>query len=153
MHNTLQWLTGRDGAPEADATVRAGETITLARGDALWTRPQRAYEPINGPIPAAERLDGPAVFQPVRDGFYLVHGADSADRWLAVDTLDAEQSALNGPAAPAGDAAPPGPPALAGALGGWWESARVWPPWVYLAGMAFVLCTLEWWGFHRRRTE
>ena len=153
MQNTLQWLTGRDGAPEADATVRAGETITLARGDTLWTRLQRAYAPINGPIPAAERLDGPAVFQPVRAGFYLVRGADGADRWLAVDTLDAAQSALNGPAAPAGDAAPADRPALAGALGGWWESARVWPPWVYLAGMAFVLCTLEWWGFHRRRTE
>ena len=154
VRNTLRWLTGRDDVPEADAGVRAGETITLARGDALWTRPQRAYEPINGPIPPAERLAGPAVFQPVRDGFYLVRGADGADRWLAVDTLDASQSALNGPPAAAGHrcarrptrssrvrSAAGGKPPGSGRRGCTWQG---WP---------FVLCTLEWWGFHRRRTE
>ena len=37
--------------------------------------------------------------------------------------------------------------------GSHWETLHPWPPWVYLALAAFAFCALEWWGFHRRRTE
>ena len=72
--------------------------------------------------------------------------------WLiGVDTNDRAMSALNAPGAAATPGEAPAP--AAARLAGWWESARVWPPWVYLALVAFILCALEWWGFHRRRTE
>jgi hypothetical protein len=154
VHNTLQWLTGRDEVAALDVSLRAGQTIPLAAGETLWTRPQRAYEPLVGPIPPAERLTGPAVFETARNGYYLLRGTDGVDRWLAVNTADPTMSELNA-ALPAsgGPQVPDGTPAWAGTLGNWWEGVRVWPPWVYLACLAFVLCTLEWWGFHRRRTE
>lgn len=153
IHNALQFLAGRDVAADAaGASVRAGETIALAPGDSLWNRPQTAYRPLPAEgIPASERVTGPGVFQPVRNGFYLRHGADGTDSWLAVNTDDRTMSALNAPDALAVSESTPAPPAAQ--LAGWWEAARVWPPWVYLALIAFTLCALEWWGFHRRRTE
>ena len=156
IQNTLQWLTGRaePAAEEADAGIRAGESLAIAPGETLWTHAQRTYAPLPGTIPAAERLTGPAQFQPETNGFYLIRAADGADRWVAVNTFDPDQSALNDPGAPAA-AAPVAAsrPLLAGALDGWWATAGVWPPWMYLAGAAFVLFSLEWLGFHRRRTE
>ncbi len=151
VHNALQYLAGRDDAADAaNASVRAGETVALAPGESLWNRPQTAYQPLPvGSIPAAERVAGPGVFQPVRSGFYLRHGADGTDAWVAVNTGDRTMSALNAlGAVVSSETAPTGARFV-----GWWEAARVWPPWVYLALLAFALCTLEWWGFHRRRTE
>ena len=152
IHDAVSWLAGRDGAVDtAAAGLRAGETVRLAAGETLWTRPQRSYQPVND-VPAAERLVGPGIFQPMHDGFYLRRGADGADAWLAVNTGDREMSAVNAPSSSARSAAAAGMAAPV-AAGSAWEAMRVWPPWVYLALMGFVLCALEWWGFHRRRTE
>ncbi len=96
-------------------------------------------------------MTGPGVFQPVKNGFYLRHGADGTDAWLAVNTGDRAMSALNAPGEATAAESAPAP--TAARFAGWWEAARVWPPWVYLALIAFTLCALEWWGFHRRRTE
>ena len=92
---------------------------------------------------------GPGVFQLYRNGFYLRRGADGTDAWIAVNTGDRTMSALNAP----GVASSSVPAPAAARFAGWWEAARVWPPWVYFALVALTLCALEWWGFHRRRTE
>ena len=152
MHNTLAWLAARNTSAESSDPIGAGQTIQIPRGAQLWTRPQVSYAPI-GRIPAPELIAGPGAFQPLANGFYLLRTAGGADRWLAVDTLDRTMSAVNAPAQTHIAAAPaPGAsqPVVAGER---WELLRVWPPWMELALLAFVLCTLEWWGFHRRRTE
>ncbi len=149
IRDAVGWLAGRGDATEAPGAVRAGESIMLAPGETLWTRPQRAFQPIND-IPAAETLRGPGVFEPLHNGFYLRKNADGSTRWLAVNTGDREQSTLN--AAPGGPA-PAAPAAAPTNASVHWEAMSVWPPWVYLALGAFVFCALEWWGFHRRRTE
>ena len=141
VHNAVSWLAGREGAADA-AEIRAGETIRLAAGESLWTRPQRDYQPV-GEIPAGERQTGPGVFQPLRDGFYLRLGPGGVNTWLAVNTSDRAMSALNIPHPDAGtratvDSVP--------ATGSAWEAVRIWPPWVYLALAGFVLCALEWCG-------
>ena len=101
IHNALQFLASRDEAADvAGASVRAGETITLAPGESIWTHPQTSYQPLPpGGIPAAESVVGPGVFQPVRNGFYLRRDADGTIAWLAVNTGDRTMSALNAPGA------------------------------------------------------
>ena len=150
IHNAVNWLAGRDGTTDPGTGIRAGDTIRLAAGEFLWTRPQREFQPV-GEIPPAERLAGPGVFQPLQDGFYLRRGAGGADIWLAVNTADREMSALNAPAPDGSGTTSGASPRATGSST--WAAARVWPPWVYLALAGFVICTLEWWGFHRRRTE
>jgi hypothetical protein len=155
IHNALDWLSGHDAASsETESAARAGETLRILTGESLWTRPQRAYQPLSGNIPPTELVSGPGVWQPAQNGFYLRRKADGTSRWMAVNTSDREMSALNAPAAADGPGHTPSAamraPAFAAA---WWDAVRVWPPWVYLALAAFALCTLEWWGFHRRRTE
>ena len=147
VHDAVGWLAGRGQVAASADSLRAGETVLLAPRETLWTRAQRTFQPIND-IPDAEKLHGPGVFQPMQNGFYLKTNSDGSTRWLAVDTGDRGQSALN---ALPGSPASPAPPATAGPAV--WEAVRVWPPWVYLALAAFTFCALEWWGFHRRRTE
>ena len=148
VRDAIGWLAGRDAAIETPDAIRAGDSIVLAPGEKLWTRAQRVFAPINE-IPAAETISGPGVFQPMQNGFYRRTGAEGSIRWLAVNTGDREMSALN---------STPGATAVASAPGDAarperWATIRVWPPWVYLALAAFAVCALEWWGFHRRRTE
>ncbi len=147
MRATVDWLAGR-AAAGAESGVRAGDVVTLAEGEAVWNRAQRGYAPVNG-IPAAESVAGPGVFEPVRNGFYLRRGAGGEDRWFPVNTDDSEMSRVNAGAGAAGT----GQPGVANAPAVAWSAGTVWPPWVYLALLAFALCALEWWGFHRRRTE
>jgi hypothetical protein len=152
VHNALDWLADRDESAAASDPVRAGDIIEIQAGAQLWTQPQRSYQPI-GQIPAAELIAGPGTFQPLFDGFYLLRESGGTGRWIAVDTLDPEMSAVNAerPIEPAAAPAQTGPAPVS--VGGWWDVLRIWPAWVELALLAFVLCTLEWWGFHRRRTE
>ena len=95
-------------------------------------------------------MTGPGVFQPLRDGFYLRRDAGGADIWLAVNTSDRAMSALN---AAHLDVRPQAAINALPVANSVWDAVRVWPPWVYLALIGFTLCALEWWGFHRRRTE
>ena len=148
IHDAVGWLAGRTQTADTPDTLRAGDPILLGAGETLWTRPQRTFQPIND-VSAAETLTGPGVFQPERNGFYLRTARDGSTHWLAVNTGARDQSALNAHSGVATAAsAPTGSPVTSR-----WEAVRVWPPWVYLALMAFAVCALEWWGFHRRRTE
>lgn len=162
VRNTVAFLGRRDG-PAADdlaggSGLRAGETLRLAAGETIWQKGQLAYGPLTGEIPAAEILSGPTIFEPEKNGFYLRRGTDGVAHWLAVNTFDRQVSALNAAASPSpanNEGASQGKsiPAQVHWLSGWIEAVRVWPPWIYLAVTALVICTLEWWGFHRRRTE
>ena len=149
MRNTVDWLAGRDVEGNPEAGVNAGDTVTVAEGETVWNRAQRGYQPV-GEIPVAERVVGPGVFQPTENGFYLRRGPDGAERWLAVNTGDPAMSMVNAPVGSemSGAMAPE-----IQAVGGEWRVVGAWPPWVYFALLAFALCALEWWGFHRRRTE
>ena len=149
MRNTVDWLAGRDVEGALEAGVKAGDTVALVEGETVWNRAQRGYQPV-GEIPAAERVAGPGVFQPMENGFYLRRGADGAERWLPVNTGDPEMSMVN---APVGAVGPGTERTEATTGGGEWPAVGASPPWVYLALLAFALCALEWWGFHRRRTE
>jgi hypothetical protein len=150
IHNTLEWLADRDESAAANEPIRAGDSIEIPAGAQLWREPQRDYQPI-AQIPAAEWIKGPGTFQPLANGFYLLRSREGGERWVAVDTLDPAMSTLNNPAAavPEGHAAP----ATDGSMLSGWDIWHAWPPWMELALVAFMLCTLEWWGFHRRRTE
>ncbi len=149
VHNAVTWLANREGTTDPGTGIRAGDTIHLAAGESVWTRPQHGFKPI-GEIPPAERFTGPGVFQPSQNGFYLRHGADGSDAWFAVNTADREMSALNAPG-PDGSVATLDSSSLDAIST--WAAVRAWPPWIYLALAGFVICALEWWGFHRRRTE
>ena len=151
MRNTVDWLAGRalDGG-SLEAAIHAGDTVTLSAGESLWTRPQHTYQPIFD-LPASQTVSGPGVFQPTQNGFYLRHAADGASLWLAVNTGDREMSLVNAPS-PA-DASQAREKPDTASLRAAWPVVATWPPWVYLALLAFGLCALEWWGFHRRRTE
>ncbi len=154
VRDTLGWLAGRDAAEGSagEAGIRAGDAVTLAEGETVWTKPQREYLPVNT-VPEAEKAVGPGVFVPERNGFYLRRGADGAERWLAVNTGEREMSTVNAARAAAQTPATSQGNILPDAAGGWRTAAGTWPPWVYCALLAFALCALEWWGFHRRRTE
>ncbi len=167
MTNTLRWLAGRTaedlagGTSAPGATLRAGETLRVAAGETLWTRPQRTggdfgpVRPLPDPWPPAETLRGPAVYQPLQNGFYLLRGSEGGDRWLAVNTDDPRMAQLNAPAS----AESGGTPAVVVTTeirptrGVWADIARGWPPWVWLAAGAFLFSVLEWGLFHRRQTE
>nr|MDQ3624572.1 hypothetical protein [Verrucomicrobiota bacterium] len=139
MTNTLHWLAGERS--EARNSLPAGEMLSLPDGQTVWTKPQtRADLPVN-PAPA-ELATG--FFRPEKNGYYLV-GPGERSRWLAVNTFRESESDLRVPQV---ETAPrlrlPG--VGLGAFTGW-------PIWHYLALAAFALFTVEWWLFHRRRTE
>jgi hypothetical protein len=154
VHNAVEWLADRDTVSAPADPVQAGAIIDIPAGAELWTRPQHTREPI-GQIPPAELITGPGTFQPLANGFYLLRESGSTQRWVAVDTLDREMSAVNADSAGDQPAAAPAQPTGSSAVvsTNGWDILRAWPPWVELALLAFVLCTLEWWGFHQRRTE
>jgi hypothetical protein len=141
MANTLQWLGGR--ISEAPQSLRAGQTITLDPGESIWTVPQHDFT-YDLPEPNREEI-ATGTFTPTRNGFYLVKSAGHMDRWMAVNTFRNEESNL--PVARKMKGTPrAGFPILK-------ASVSAWPLWFYAAISALLLFTLEWWLFHRRRTE
>ena len=154
IHNAVELAGGarRRGATRSVPVPRGGNDP--ARGGRNTLDPAATRLPTRSTkfrLPSRWRARG--FSSRCATGFYLRRGADGADSWLAVNTSDREMSALNAPVAERAvavrrDCVPlrlrQVPP---------WDAARVWPPWVYLALVGFVLCALEWWGFHRRRTE
>lgn len=142
ISNTLHWLAGEETAPVLGR--RAGETLPLIAGETAIDQPQDPWTKASPAPPEATRHD---LFQPLTNGFYQLRGRDGT-RWLAVNTFSEEDSdtrAANAPATAA--AASPAFPAV--------SLARFagWPLWQYLAVAALVLLLMEWWLFHRRRTE
>ena len=137
MTNATRWLAGE--SHETTAGVRAGEPVTLAPGATIST--EALTNPDAQPDPAKTAT---GFFQPLRDGFHLIT-ENGAKSWLAVNTFSEAESDLRGGDTPAKPPAPLPIAALAGFTG--------WPLWQYLALAALVLFTIEWWLFHRRRTE
>ena len=138
MSNTIQWLAGAT-APQMPS-LPAGETFPLNAEQSVWRQPQTKWTGTAKPQPG-ELARG--VFQPLSNGYYLLNEGDTTS-WLAVNTFSEAESDLR-TAPPAGTAATF--PRLAAA------SFSGWPLWQYLALAALLLFTVEWWLFHRRRTE
>lgn len=139
MANTLHWLAGEAVAPMLGR--QAGEILPLAEGETITSIPQNPWSPATKPDPNAVARD---LFQPLTSGFYQLNTRDGA-RWLAVNTFSDQESDLRiADAAPAPAVTLPSLP-LARLTG--------WPLWQYLAAAALLLLALEWWLFHRRRTE
>ncbi|MEP6669894.1 MAG: VWA domain-containing protein [Chthoniobacter sp.] len=140
ISNTIHWLVGEEAAPVLSR--RAGEALPLAAGESVQMEPQTPWKkdaPAAAKSPAAHTL-----FQPLANGFYEWQTHDSK-RWLAVNTFSEAESDLR-VASPATSASIPLPAITLARLAGW-------PLWQYLAAAALLLFALEWWLFHRRRTE
>jgi hypothetical protein len=139
ISNTLHWLAGEEVAPVLSR--RAGETLPLVAGESALDEAQSPWKPAAPASPDAVRRD---LFQPLINGFYQIQGRDGA-RWMAVNTFseeDADFRAIPAPTASAFNF----PVASFARFAGW-------PLWQYLAAAALMLLILEWWLFHRRRTE
>jgi hypothetical protein len=139
VSNLVQWLAGESA--ETPRAFLAGETIALAADETLWTEPQTQYVREVKADPARLARE---FHEPLRNGYYL-RQAPGGPRWVAVNTFSEAESDLRHGAAVSSAAA--ALPAVSLATLG------TWPPWIYLALAAFTLFTLEWWLFHRRRTE
>ena len=139
MSNAVHWLAGEQTA-EMPAAL-AGATIPLAANESISAEPEFPGNPPSKGKPAQLRN---GFFQPMRNGFYQMNRADGP-HWLAVNTFDAAESDLRAPDAPPDEA-----PRLSLLP---FANLASWPIWQYLAIAAFALFALEWWLFHRRRTE
>lgn len=137
LGNALRWLAGETG--EAATALRAGTVIALAEGESISAVPAQEAAAAR----SATRLRGPATLPLTRNGFYLRSDAQGQESWLAVCSLDGGRSNLR-PSVPAG-VAPPPPLAVPARL--------AWPPWMLLATAALALSLMEWFLYHRRRTE
>jgi hypothetical protein len=137
ISNTLHWLAGEDVAPVLSR--RAGEVLPLAADESVLLSPQSPWkkEPAS---PAVVHT----LFEPMFNGFYEWQVRDER-RWIAVNTFSEAESDLRTANAPSTASATLPVVSLARFVG--------WPLWQYLAAAALALLVLEWWLFHRRRTE
>lgn len=147
MGNLVQWLAGESTAPAM--AIRAGEIVALAGADAIQGPLAPGSTEAELKQVASPAAPSPALaqtFQPLRNGFYTV-SSNGTNGWIAVNTVDERESDLaslpaqNSPAERFG---------IVSALSG---MATGWPLWRYLALAAVALLCMEWWLFHRRRTE
>ena len=138
MANTVHWLAAQQSSPVL--AVRAGESLTLEPGQAVSTKPQTKMDASAKPSTMARDL-----FVPLENGFYLME-QPAGRQWVAVNTFSEGESDLRG-AGKGSAVARPGLPRMS------LVNAASWPFWQYLALAALLLSTVEWWLFHRRRTE
>lgn len=140
ISNTLHWLIGEEAVSMLNR--RAGDSLPLAAGESVQVEAQNPWKKETpGGSRSASVHD---LFQPLSNGFYAWQTHDGP-RWLAVNTFNEAESDLRiaHPAAGSGLTLPS--VSLARLAG--------WPLWQYLAAAALLLFALEWWLFHRRRTE
>jgi hypothetical protein len=138
--NTVQWLAGK--AASTGIALGAGERLSLGADQALWSQPQtNADAPIN---PKSEQFVRD-LFVPLKNGFYLID-QPSGREWVPVNTFSEAESDLRIDSASSPAAVSLGPRLALASVAGW-------PPWQILAMAALALCVMEWWLFHRRRTE
>jgi Aerotolerance regulator N-terminal/von Willebrand factor type A domain len=139
ISNTIEWLCGR--ADREPRSAIAGELVPIAADERVASIPALKLDE----TPVA---DTAGSFRPMRDGYYrLAQGG--RDTWMAVNTFSDTESNL---LAPVSAAAAPGTTAskrftLAS------RPAVLLPLWIYLALAALLLFTLEWFLYHRRKTE
>ncbi len=141
MANTVHWLAGEQ--PVIPLAIRAGQTLALGPEQRLWPE---ALTPPEKPLPPPEGPWVTAFFQPQKQGYYLIAQPGQKSAWLAVNTFSEAESDLRG-------AAPAEPAAALLPTGFSIKSVTERPLWQALALAALLLSTLEWWLFHRRRTE
>jgi hypothetical protein len=147
IRNALTWLS--DKADQPPVQFRCGESIELGPGVRV------AKGPVGGLDPQAR---AESSFRPLRSGFYELAN-DPRRSVIAVNTEDTSQSDLRWRAAAQPAVAPPqrggrgSGAAEGGASPAALQSWLVWPLWVYFAFLAMLLSGLEWWLYHRRRTE
>ncbi len=139
ISNTLHWLAGEEAAPVLSR--RAGEALPLTKGETAIDMPETPWKKA---LPASAEAARRELFQPLTNGFYQIQSRDG-NRWLAVNTFSEEDSDLRAASASV-TAAPMLPVITLARFAGW-------PLWQYLAAAAFALLVMEWWLFHRRRTE
>ena len=139
ISNTLHWLAGEEVSPVL--SKRAGETVQLASNESIQSEPQNPWQKDAKPASNAFVHE---LFQPLTNGFYQWQTRDGP-RWLAVNTFSEEESDLRIANAPAASSSTLPMVSLA--------TFASWPLWQYLAAAALLLFALEWWLFHRRRTE
>ena len=137
MTNATRWLAGESREPITGAI--AGEPILLPPNAMISTESFTSLDAQPDPMQTTA-----GFFQPLHDGFHRVTEND-ASSWVAVNTFSEAESDLRIGDAAAKTPAPLPIAALAGFSG--------WPLWQYLALAALILFTIEWWLFHRRRTE
>jgi hypothetical protein len=126
----------------------AGEIIDLP-GSAALSGPSQLLDKKPASPPGTASAAAAAAgytFQPMRNGFYTVRSGGT-DGWMAVNTFDARESDLGSILLTPQMAESP---ALASSLAAFTTG---WPLWRYLALAAIALLCIEWWLFHRRRTE
>lgn len=141
IRNALTWLS--DKADQPPVQFRCGEPIELGHGVRVAKGPAGGVNPQAG----AE-----SSFRPLRSGFFELAN-DPGRSVIAVNSEDTSQSDLRwrAPVQPA--AAPERSRAASGGWAATLQSWLVWPLWVYFAFLAILLSGLEWWLYHRRRTE
>lgn len=136
MSNTIQWLAGE--VERGPRSALAGDLLTLAENERIVPEPEAGKTPRPEPL----RTD---TFVPFKNGFYEIRRPDRTT-WLAVNTFSQSESNLLTTPAPPSDRTP--------FLN---ETSLVpvtaWPVWFYLALAALFLFTLEWFLYHRRKTE
>lgn len=134
IHNAVAWLANKNS--DAQVQIQAGETIHLENG----------IHVVHGPLTASGSGQKFAVdgdFRPTRNGFYRIENGQE-QKIVAVNTFDPAQSDLRSIGLPE-----PGPATVWPSVVGWLS----WPPWIYFGLLALSLSGLEWWMYHRRRTE
>jgi hypothetical protein len=138
IHSTIQWLAGERA--ESAPVVSAGEVFQIPSGMSVVPKPLTA--PLTGRI-AGQQPALTGFFQPLHNGFYQVTG-DGPAHWIAVNTFSAAESDLR---VSGGSNAVTATPSISA------EVFHGWPPWQWLALVAFIFIIAEWWLFHQRKTE
>jgi len=134
IHNAVAWLANKNS--DAQVEIQAGETLHLENGIHL----------VQGPLTASgsgQKLSVDGDFRPTRNGFYQIENGQE-QKIVAVNTFDPAQSDLRSIGL-----LEPGPVTVWPSIVRWLS----WPPWIYFGLLAVSFSGLEWWMYHRRRTE
>jgi hypothetical protein len=134
IHNAVAWLANKNS--DAQVQIQAGDSLHLENG----------IHVVHGPLTASGSGQKFAVdgdFRPTRNGFYRIENGQE-QKLIAVNTFDPAQSDLRSIVLPQ-----PGPATIWPSVVGWLS----WPPWIYFGLLALSFSGLEWWMYHRRRTE
>jgi hypothetical protein len=134
IHNAVAWLANKNS--DAQVQIQAGDTLHLENG----------IHVVHGPLTASGSGQKFAVdgdFRPTRNGFYRIENGQE-QKLIAVNTFDPAQSDLRSIGLPE-----PGTATVWPSVVGWLS----WPPWIYFGLLALSFSGLEWWMYHRRRTE
>ncbi len=150
MNNILQWVGSEESAYVS--SVPPGETIALSAGESLWTFPFTEPDSVPEAV-TADKIER-VSFRPLAKGFYRrdIRGRTS---WVAVSGATRTSSDFSTASKSHGTTGDDGSPSAGPitAPRSWPQLLMIWPPWVALAFSAALLLFLEWWLFHRRKTE